>query len=661
MGDWSATQMAAIQNPANSDKYYIFTLDALGGPDGFRYSEIDMSLDGGLGDVVTATKNTLIQNSVTEKVTTVKHGNGTDTWVIVHEFPGDAFFAYQVSSAGISASPVISHTGSIHSQDMFNYNTLGQLKVSPDGCKLALAIYAMNTIELFNFNNQTGVVSSPVSFNSPDYTECYGIEFSPDGSKLYVGMEFSKNIYQFDLNVSTPAAIVNSRYLVGNPGGTGYLGSLQIGPYGKIYVARASKAFLGLINNPNASGASCDFVPDGINLGIRTSSHGLPAFNQSYFYNPTPQINGRDTICANTSNVTYRISNSTCSSSINAWTLRGKGSIVSSNDSIAIIDFNGIGTDTLMVERTAACGKTYDTLTIVVKNPPVYDIKDTTRCTPASLDLNAGPGFDSYRWQDNSTAQIFSAASTGKYWVTLTTSQGCSITDTIRVNDPVAPQVDLGSDIDTCMGAVIVLNAGTGYRSYLWHDQSHEPTFTTFLPGNYWVTVTSACGITDADTVHISSTNNTSLDLGGDVELCDGESIILDAGLNFQDYLWQNGASGNLYTVSSQGVYWVIAADPNGCYGYDSISVYEKNDCCNEVSIPNLLTPNNDKLNDRFVITCIENKGWALEVYNRWGKLVYINSNYQNDWNGDHINDGVYFYMLKKDEIIYRGWVQIIR
>jgi gliding motility-associated-like protein len=660
MGDWSATQMAAVQNPGNADRYYIFTLDALGGPDGLRYSEIDMSLDGGLGDVVLATKNTLIQNTLTEKITTVKHANGTDAWVIVHEFNTDAFYVYQVSSAGISASAVISHAGSVHVQDTYSYNSIGQLKVSPDGCKLALAIYEMGVVELFDFNNQTGAITSPVTFSSSDYYQAYGIEFSPDGSKLYVSIAFPKNIYQFNLNAGSPSAIINSRILVGNTGNTGYLGGLQLGPYGKIYIARESEGYLATINNPNASGVDCNFELDGINLGIRKSTHGLPAYNQSYFYNPKPTIAGPDTICANAKNVAYRISNSTCSSSINVWTLIGKGTIASSNDTLARIDFNGSGVDTLIVERTAACGITYDTLKIFVRTLPDFDIKDTTRCTSANIVLNAGAGFDNYLWQDNSSAQTFSASSSGKYWVTVT-AVGCSLTDTIRIKSPATPDVDLGSDIDTCLGAVTLLNAGSGYSTYKWHDHSQEQTYTAFLPGRYWVTVTDDCGNSGSDTIKILSANNILLDLGTDVTLCSNETIELNAGTSYTDYFWQDGSSGNTYTVSSKGTYWVIAADISGCYGYDSIIVDEKTDCCNDIKIPSLFTPNNDQLNDKFVITCIANDGWLLEVYNRWGKLIYKNQNYTNEWNGDDISDGIYFYLLTKETLSYRGWVQVIR
>jgi hypothetical protein len=660
MGDFSATQIATVQNITNPNKYYLFTLDAFGGPDGLRYSEVDMSLDGGLGDVVVATKNTLIVNSVTEKITTVKHANGTDTWIIVHEYNSNRFFSYLVSGAGINMTPVISNVGTVHVQDMYNQNSIGQLKASPDGCKLALAISGLNIIELFNFNNLTGGISSPTTFNSPDYSTAYGIEFSPDGSKLYVGIEFSRNIYQFNLNAGNSTSILNSRYLVTTVGTSGYLSSFQIGPYGKIYIGRNDgTSFLAVINNPNASGASCNFVSDGVSLAGRLSSGSLPSFNQSYFYDPTPTITGPDTVCANSKNISYHISGSTCSSSINLWSLKGKAIIVSSNDTIAKLDFKDAGIDTLIVERTAVCGKSYDTIRIHVINSPVLDLKDTVQCTSSTIVLNAGSGFTSYHWQDNSSSPTYSALSAGKYWVTVTNAYGCSVTDTVRVFNHLLPNVSLGSDSVLCNGTVSVLDAGSGYMNYDWQDHLTEQTYTVFIPGKYWVTVTDQCGSKASDTIRLSEAQSPALDLAN-VGICPDESILLDAGSGYKKYLWQNGQTSQSISVSSKGIYWIKVTDKVGCTASDTVIVFDKAHCCS-IYIPNLVTLNNDGINDRFAIQCIELRSCSLDIYNRWGDLVYRSGEYKNDWPAENISDGVYYYLIKKEDKSYRGWVQIVQ
>ena len=77
--------------------------------------------------------------------------------------------------------------------------------------------------------------------------------------------------------------------------------------------------------------------------------------------------------------------------------------------------------------------------------------------------------------------------------------------------------------------------------------------------------------------------------------------------------------------------------------------------------VPNVFTPNNDGLNDTFVprITCLPTD---LRIFNRWGKLVYEQKNYQNTWRGEGITDGIYYYQLTSTKgQIWKGWVEIIR
>src|SRR3970282_601325 len=84
MGNWSSTQSATIvPKPGSTNLYYVFTLDYEINPNGFRYSIIDINLDGGLGGV-TIEKNILIYTPSDEKISIVKHKNGNDFWVVTH-------------------------------------------------------------------------------------------------------------------------------------------------------------------------------------------------------------------------------------------------------------------------------------------------------------------------------------------------------------------------------------------------------------------------------------------------------------------------------------------------------------------------------------------------------------------------------------------------
>lgn len=235
----TATQAAIIiQKPGSVTIYYVFTNESCGWTQGLRYSEVDMTLNGGLGDI-TVNKNILLNTaSTTEKLTAIRHCNNKDVWVISRYFNGvpgyssiPQFGAYLVTSAGVNTTAVISSIGSA------GYNCTGQMKGSPDGKKLAAALYNDSRIELYDFNGLTGIVSNPLLFPvvpGVNY-QLYGVEFSPDGTKLYASTYPMPSIYQYDLCAGSNAAITASGVLVGTPASASSPGSLQLGPDKKIY------------------------------------------------------------------------------------------------------------------------------------------------------------------------------------------------------------------------------------------------------------------------------------------------------------------------------------------------------------------------------------------------------------------------------------------
>ncbi|MFM1998474.1 MAG: hypothetical protein RL204_421, partial [Bacteroidota bacterium] len=97
---------------------------------------------------------------------------------------------------------------------------------------------------------------------------------------------------------------------------------------------------------------------------------------------------------------------------------------------------------------------------------------------------------------------------------------------------------------------------------------------------------------------------------------------------------------------------------PDDC-DYDGVPNYLDADQC-ELFIPEGFSPNNDNNNDLFVLEGL--KGGTtinLQIFNRWGALVYASSNYQNDWNGQanqgsasgDLPSGTYFYIITVDGI----------
>jgi gliding motility-associated-like protein len=121
---------------------------------------------------------------------------------------------------------------------------------------------------------------------------------------------------------------------------------------------------------------------------------------------------------------------------------------------------------------------------------------------------------------------------------------------------------------------------------------------------------------------------------------------------NFGDGTTLDGSSKEVHTYNQAGDYRVmlILTSNKGCVDTAYIDVMVIVD---ELDIPNVITPNGDGYNDKFVIDNIDKLvSSQLIIYNRWGKKVYESNNYQNDWDGDNLSDGVYYYVLKYETYI---------
>ncbi len=212
LGDTSGGQPATIvRKPGSEQLYYVFTVPNFGGPNGLRYSIVDMSLNGGTGDVDTAHKNILFYTPTAEKIIPVLHSNGFDIWILAHEWNTNTFRAYLLTANGFVTNYVASTIGSVHGGS--TNNAIGQLTVTKAGDKVACCLWQDGIIEIFNFNSQSGVLTNAKSISG--YHAVLGLEFSPDGSKLYATNYLGPNLTQFDLSNYTQAAIIASATTVG--------------------------------------------------------------------------------------------------------------------------------------------------------------------------------------------------------------------------------------------------------------------------------------------------------------------------------------------------------------------------------------------------------------------------------------------------------------
>ncbi|WP_051081596.1 gliding motility-associated C-terminal domain-containing protein [Cytophaga aurantiaca] len=146
------------------------------------------------------------------------------------------------------------------------------------------------------------------------------------------------------------------------------------------------------------------------------------------------------------------------------------------------------------------------------------------------------------------------------------------------------------------------------------------------------------------------------IDFGNDHSMCSDDGITLDAGKGFESYLWQDGLNAQVYKVTTAGTYTVTATNTCG----STTETIHLSDYT--LTLPNLFTPNKDGHNETFEVKGLDGDKGLLQVYNSWGAEVYRAENYNNDWNGEELQDGIYYYSFTlKSCPVKKGWIQIIR
>jgi len=271
----SSTSQGAliVPVPGQPSRYYVFSMTCaeLGvnssGVGRLYYSVVDMQQSGGLGDVLPAQKGILLDSGLTEHMTAVV-GDHCDIWLLAIGRLQNALRAYNISEAGINASPVVSPLLPVN-----NYIILGSIAVSSDRRKLAIA---RSGIGLYDFDPATGtaVGKVPLAGAYTPSTGGYSVCFSPDDSKLYasfapliIGLFYS---FQYDLSSGDSLTMINSAQPLANP--TSY--SFKKGPDGKIYTTGGGNA-LNIIHAPNLPVPACQYEPGALPLQGSVSL-GLP-------------------------------------------------------------------------------------------------------------------------------------------------------------------------------------------------------------------------------------------------------------------------------------------------------------------------------------------------------------------------------------------------
>lgn len=252
------------------------------------------------------------------------------------------------------------------------------------------------------------------------------------------------------------------------------------------------------------------------------------------------------------------------------------------------------------------------------------------------------------------TAEINWDVDPGTYRISVReiTEYGCEGAPVYAYVNVGSSHIDIGEEIQLCEGETFTFDPGT-YDNYTWQDGSTNSTYTASVSEMVWVEVKNQTGCKGWDTAYVVVHENPNVDLGNDTSICGLNSVTLDAG-DFDSYEWSTG--GNSRRVTAYAGIQTISVkvtDFNGCSAKDSIRIL---DCASADilgKIPNAFTPNGDGNHDTWEVNNIELfPNMKVEVFDRWGRLVFISENgYNNDWDGTSL-DGkelpmdTYYYVI---------------
>jgi hypothetical protein len=603
LGNGSTVQAALIaKQPGNQNIYYVFSLDLQGGPNGLRYSLVDMSLAAGMGSVTI--KNATVSVPCTEQLTGVRHCNGIDLWIVTHELNNNNFRAFLLTASGLVPTPVVSAIGPAPPTYSPNNVVSGQgtLKSSPNGRKLGMTFFNgsnASEVAVFDFDRSTGIVSNylPLIVSTTNY---YGCEFSGDGTKFYTSG--NNTCYQWELCAGSNSMILASQTLVGNQGGGG---QLQLAPNGKIYVVTSNTQTLAAILNPNLSGSACNYTAFALSVASGSNGAGLPNFIggacknlPSFTYTTNPLISCATASFTAPTNPTIDLG---CGAS--GYAVQGitwnfgqplSGTANTSTLTNPTHNFGVAGTYTVKLIYHYGCGA--DTLynNVVISGPAITVGYTGVTCSAtgtATANVSGGTGPLTYTWMPSMQTTPTATVNPGSYTLTINDGGGnCTYTFYTIINPtiPFSGTVNATSSL-ACNGvpsgtAGINLNmgtGGTGLYAYNWSNSQSTPFVSGLAAGLYTVTVTDAnCILTktfqivEPPAISLTVTSTTS-------SICAGINHTLMAnalgGTGLLSYSWISGPATASYaatqTISGTNIYSVIVTDQNGCSKMGTIPV----------------------------------------------------------------------------------------
>ncbi len=689
-----ATQATAIAGyPAHPGFYYLFSLSTSGN---LLYSLIDMSLNGGKGGIASGKKGISIGTNLAEKLTVVKGCNSI--WVVVRSKSANQYKAYEITDTGIVTTPVISNVGDLP----LSWYRYGTIKFSPDGTKMAAACNkawnGTGGLELYDFDMRSGILSNArVLDSSSTLRYYYGTCFSPDNGKLYAstssfgygGTYYPGKVRQFDVSLSTTAAIIASNTVVFTDYSASLdcLGELQRGKDDKIYFSSGkSSAYIHAINLPNLAGTFCNAVPNIITLSSGSAERGMPNDIAIIPAPDTVSVVKQVTVCFRDSLILVADT--------------GKRYKWDSGNTSRSHTVHHTGR---YVVRYINANCDYEIDTFMVRFYALPTLGTTGYSCPGARQAKAWarPKADdtttfTYSWKDASgtilqqgvsnAGDTFQAIDTGLYAVRITTPAGCDTTLYVTIQPLPVPEASFTVDSVACKGVGVDFTNTSSAPLWKWYfgdgnfSGLQNPSYSYGQTGTYAATQVATniegCHDTAYKTITVYGLD---LVLDADKDLVNrGEVVQLhsSAGEPYTVLSWEpayllpdQAAYNQSVAMDTTHTFIVTGRSEQGCIGKASVQVAVNP----TVLMPTAFTPNGDGLNDYFRPVA---SGYIFvryfEVYNRYGQQVFSAygpaalQGWDGRFHGQPAELGTYYYHInietkENKTIALKGDVILIR
>jgi gliding motility-associated-like protein len=355
----------------------------------------------------------------------------------------------------------------------------------------------------------------------------------------------------------------------------------------------------------------------------------------------------------------------------------------STGDTDSVITVTSAGQYYVTVQNAnAGCGTSYDTVNVAVtiidytinsQNISCYGLND------GQITILPTGGTPDYHYQWSPAAADTATAtglSEGNYYVTITDANGCkAYVEKVPITEPdslyllaentINPLCNGGND-----GSIDVsYSGGTPPYHYLWNTSATDASISGLPAGNYSLTLTDDNGCTSQNNFVLTEPAAITVtgDTGIDNEYYGYINLQVTNGTSPYSFVWSNGETTQNIEDLYAGDYIVTVTDFNGCSVVDTFTIEIP------LIIPTIITPNGDQLNDTWDIINIESYNDVhIEIYNRWGNLVYTYTGtgigykdktiqWDGKWNGKELPFASYVYIVELNDNTetYRGVVTL--